>query len=117
MIPASGGAVGFRLVHGGRVLAEAQVAATRGARRRGLLGADRVDGVLVLRARSVHTIGMRIPIDVASCSVDGRVRRVRTLAPGRIGRPVRHAPIAIEAAAGAFSDWGIVPGDRLELVA
>ncbi len=117
MIPASGATAGLRLVHRGRTLAGARVAATRGARRRGLLGVDVVEGVLVLRARSVHTIGMRIPIDVASCSVDGRVRRVRTLVPGRVGRPIRHAPIAIEAAAGAFSEWGIVPGDVLELVA
>ena len=56
------------LVRDGTVLASAEVATTRRARRRGLLGRDGVDGAFVLRpCRQVHTFGMRFPIDVAWC--------------------------------------------------
>lgn len=117
MIPASGAATGLRLVHRGRTLAAAHVAVGRAARRRGLLGVERLEGVLVLRARSVHTIGMRVPIDVAQCRPDGLVRRLVTLPPGRVSRPAVGAPIAVEAAAGSFLEWDVRVGDRLELVA
>ena len=54
------------LLRDGEVLASLEVADTRAARRRGLLGRDGIDGALLLApARSVHTFGMRFPIDVA----------------------------------------------------
>jgi len=98
------------------VLASAEVASTHRARARGLLGRDGVDGVLVLEhVRSVHTWGMRFPIDVAFCDADGTVLRVSTLRPWRITRPVRRARRVIEAEAGTFREWGISQGQRLEL--
>ena len=103
------------LVLDARVLASAQVASGRTERRRGLLGRDRVDGVLVLQSRWVHTLGMRLPIDVAHCDADGLVLRVTTMAPGRIGRPCWRARQVIEAPAGALSAWGVRTGGRLEL--
>ena len=60
------------LVSDARVLASAEVADTRRARRRGLLGRDGLDGALVIeRCRWIHTIGMRFPIDVAYVGDDG----------------------------------------------
>ena len=54
------------LVRGDDVLAAAEVAVTRKVRRRGLIGRDHLDGVLVLRpCRQVHTFGLQFPIDVA----------------------------------------------------
>ena len=103
------------LVHDGRVLASAEVATTRAGRRRGLLGRDGVDGVLVIRTRSVHTFGMRFAIDVAFCGEDGTVRRTVTLRPNRVTLPVRGAVTAIEAPAGSFASWGLAPGDVLEV--
>ena len=62
------------LVRGDDVLAAAEVAVTRKVRRRGLLGRDHIDGVLVLRpCRQVHTFGMQFPIDVAFCDRYGFV--------------------------------------------
>lgn len=107
------------LVHDGEVLASVEVASTRRERRRGLLGRDRVDGVLQLRARSVHTFGMRMPIDVAACAPLGggrfRVERLLTVAPGRLTRPAWHASTAFEAEAGAFRGWGVAVGDVVEV--
>lgn len=105
------------LVHDDEVLASVEVASTRGERRRGLLGRDSVDGVLQLRARSVHTMGMRMPIDVAACVPLGggrfRVERVMDVVPWRITRPSWRASVAFEAEAGAFRRWGVTAGDEL----
>lgn len=103
------------LVRGATVLASAQVARTRGERRRGLLGRERFDGVLVLPVRAVHTIGMRCSIDVAFCAADGTVLRLVTMPPGRIGRPCWSARRVIEAPAGALASWCVSEGDVLEV--
>ena len=73
------------LVRDGEVLAAVEVAADARRRRRGLLGRDGIDGVLVLRpCRHVHTFRMRFAIDVAFCDVDGVVLRTCTLSPWRV---------------------------------
>ena len=59
------------------------------------------------RHRSVHTLGMRFPIDVAFCDRDMVVVDVTTMVPWRMGRPRRRARTVIEAEAGAFERWGL----------
>lgn len=104
------------LLRDGEVLASLEVADGRRARSRGLLGRDGVDGALLLRpCRSVHTLGMRFPIDVAFCDGDLRVLRVVTMPRHRMSRPVLRARAVIEAEAGAFARWGVRPGDTLEV--
>jgi uncharacterized membrane protein (UPF0127 family) len=104
------------LVRDDEVLATAEVAADARARRRGLLGRDGIDGVLVLRpCRHVHTFRMRFPIDVAFCDVNGLVLRTCSLAPARVSPVVWRAAFALEAGAGAFDRWRLEAGDRVEL--
>jgi uncharacterized membrane protein (UPF0127 family) len=104
------------LVRDGEVLAAAEVASGRAARRRGLLGRDGVDGAVVLiPCKQVHTLGMRFPIDVIWCGGDGRVLRIATLVPHRISRPVLRARSVIEAGSGAAARWGLEVGDELEV--
>lgn len=107
------------LVRDAEVLAPLELATTRRARRRGLLGRDGIEGALLLRpARSVHTVGMRFAIDVAHCRVAGdtlEVLRVATMRPGRVGAPVWRAGAVLEAAAGALGTWGVSTGDRLDV--
>jgi uncharacterized protein len=107
------------LVRDGKVLATVETAGTRRERRRGLLGRDGIDGVLRLRARSVHTVRMRFPIDVAFCDPRSRgelrVVRVVTLRPNRVTRLSVRRRVALEAEAGSFRRWGVRPGDRLEI--
>lgn len=104
------------LIREGEVLATAEVAGTRRARRRGLLGRSGVEGVLIIApARAVHTVGMRFAIDVAYCDRDLRVRSVRTMRPWRLGLPRLRSHIVIEAAAGAFDRWALTAGDVLEI--
>lgn len=104
------------LLRDGEVLATLEVADTPGARARGLLGRDAVQGAILLRpARSVHTLGMRFPIDVAYCDADMVVLRTEHLRPWRIGRPEPRARCVIEASWGAFDRWRLRSGDRLEV--
>lgn len=104
------------LLRSGEVLASLEVADTRAARRRGLLGRDGIEGALLIRpARSVHSIGMRFPLDVAWCDRDLVVLRVASLRQNRMTRPVARAAAVIEAEAGSFARWNLVVGDRLEL--
>ena len=99
------------LLRDGTVLASLEVATTREARRRGLLGRDGIEGVLLIDpAKSVHTLGMRFAIDVAHLAADGTVVRTATMAPNRIGRPVLGATKVLEAEAGAFRHWELAPG-------
>src|SRR6266508_3796180 len=104
------------LLRDGEVVASLEVATRFGARARGLLGRDGVKGALLLQpARSVHTIGMRFPIDVAFVDRDLVVLRTVTMRPWRMSRVVFRARAVLEAEAGAFALWNLVPGDRLEL--
>ncbi|HEY8526820.1 MAG TPA: DUF192 domain-containing protein [Acidimicrobiales bacterium] len=104
------------LLRDGEVLASAEIARTRRARTRGLLGRDRLEGALVIRpCRSVHTIGMRFPVDVAFCDEDMTVVRVVRLARFRVARPVWRARTVVEAEAGSFARWNLRPGDKLEV--
>jgi uncharacterized membrane protein (UPF0127 family) len=99
-----------------KVLATLEVADRAGARARGLLGRDGIEGALLLTpARSVHTVRMRFAIDVAFLDRDHTVVRTVTMAPNRIGLPVWRARSVIEAEAGSFERWGLHRGDRVEI--
>ncbi len=104
------------LMREGEVLATLEVASSRSARVRGLLGRDGIDGAILLRpARSVHTLGMRFPIDVAYCDSRLVVVSARYMRPYRIGLPRLRACCVVEAEAGAFERWRLRPGDALEI--
>ena len=104
------------LLRDGEVLASLDVADGWRARTRGLLGRDGCDGAILLRpARSVHTVGMRFPIDVAFCDGDLRVIRIVTMPRHRISRLVWKSRAVVEAEAGAFARWRLQPGDQLEV--
>jgi uncharacterized membrane protein (UPF0127 family) len=104
------------LVREGKVLASVEVAESFRGRFVGLLGRDGVEGALLLRpAWSVHTLGMRFPIDVAFLDRDLRVLRTTTMRPWRLGRPMLSSRAVLEAEAGAFASWELAVGDALEL--
>lgn len=104
------------LVSEARVLASAELAEDRRTRRRGLLGRSGLDGALVLRpCRWVHSVGMRFPLDVAFVDDEGIVVKAVRMSRHRVGLPVPSASWVIEAEAGAFHRWGLLPGDEVEL--
>lgn len=104
------------LMRDGLVLASLEVASSWSARTRGLLGRDGIEGALLLRpAMSVHTLGMRFPLDVAFCDADMVVIATVHMEPWRLGMPRRRARCVIEAEAGAFAEWHLRVGDALEV--
>ena len=104
------------LLRDGDVLAALEVAESFGDRLKGLLGRDGLEGALLLRpAKSVHSLGMRFPIDVAFCDRDLRVLRTVRLRPHRMTRTTWRSHAVIEAEAGAFDRWRLEPGDQLEV--
>lgn len=99
-----------------QVLASLEIASSRADRRRGLLGRDGIDGALLIEGtRSVHTLGMRFPIDVAHLDGDGVVLRTCTMPRHRLGLPVLKARRVLEAEAGSFARWDLAPGQVLDV--
>jgi len=104
------------LVAEDKVVASLEVAASRADRRRGLLGRDGIEGAMILSpARSVHTVRMRFPIDVAHVDAEMVVISVVTMAPWRVGRWRRRSRHVIEAEAGSLRRWGIETGVQIEV--
>lgn len=89
---------GWRLCH----------AATYRSRLRGLLGADGLPprhGLLLQGTRSIHTLGMRFPIDLIWLDADGQVLRVDEAVAPRRNRRCRGAAAVIETGAGEGRDF------------
>lgn len=104
------------LVHDGTVLASLERADTFLSRTVGLIGRGEFDGALLLeKTKSVHTFGMKFPIDVAFCDEDLTVIRVVTIPKHRVSKIEFRAACAIETEAGRFRHWRIEPGDKLEI--
>jgi uncharacterized membrane protein (UPF0127 family) len=111
----------MRLVNGRTdavVAAHVEVAATRRARRQGLLGRaslDSASAMLITPCCAVHTVRMRFPIDVAFVDRHGRaVRLVHALKPWRIAAAFG-AHAVVELAAGRLAACSVREGDRLYL--
>ncbi|MEV6618867.1 DUF192 domain-containing protein [Streptomyces sp. NPDC051051] len=103
---------------GAAVTVPLEIAASYRARTRGLLGRDAVEGALLLSpAGSVHTFGMRMPIDVAYLDRHLTVLSVRTMRPGRLGLPRPRSRHVLEAEAGVMAGWGVRVGARIEVEA
>ena len=73
-------------------------------------GAVHVDGV-----RSLHTAGMKFPLDVAFLSRDSTVLRVAHLKPWRLALGGRGTQSAVALGAGSIERWGLRVGDQLEM--
>lgn len=104
------------LLRGGDVLASGEVAESLVDRARGLLGHKHYDGALLLMGtRSVHTAGLRFPVDVAFLDKELRVLATTKVRTWSIALPRRGAAHVLEAQAGAFERWRLKPGDQVEI--
>ena len=104
------------LVSDGRVLASADVALTSKARRQGVIGKRRFDGAIVIpQCKWIHSIGVKVGLDVAYLNSVNAVIKVQRVKPMRIALPVAQSRIVIEAAAGSFARWGLKLGDTVEV--
>jgi len=100
----------------GRAVLEVEVARTMRERSRGLLGRDDIAGGLaIVPASSVHTLRMRFAIDVAFVARSGRVLRVVTMQPNRVGAWRPRSRWVLETEAGRLAALGVRTGSRLEI--
>ena len=111
---------GYRLLLNGDVLVDRLIMAESVfARMRGLLGRKHLpksSAMLLRPCNSIHTVGMRFPLDVIF--VDASVRVTRTignLKPNRFALGGQGAKAAIEAQAGWLDLSAIRPGTQLEI--
>ena len=90
------------------------------ARLKGLLGRPGLpagEALIFERCRSIHTIGMRFPIDAVFVDRAWTVVALHEdVRPGRLIAPVTGAWGVIETASGIASQTGLRVGDRLHLV-
>ncbi len=99
----------------GHEVAQLELADTYGSRRRGLLKRDGVEGAFwLVPCRHAHTLGMRFAIDVALVDGDGVVLHTQTMRPGRLSAVRLGCRSVVEAEAGAFTQWGLTAGSRVE---
>ncbi|MEX2552538.1 MAG: DUF192 domain-containing protein [Actinomycetota bacterium] len=94
---------------------EVHEAATPLERAHGLLGTTEVGKGrgLLLRGRQVHTIGMSFTIDAVHLGADGRILRIRTLKPWRLGPMVLKARWVLELDGGSAERLGLRAGGYL----
>jgi uncharacterized membrane protein (UPF0127 family) len=94
-----------------------RTASTFLSRLAGLLGTVAIaegEGLWIVPCRSVHTLGMRYPIDVAFLDARGVVvGTLEGLPPNRISRFARGARGALELPAGTLAETGTGTGDVL----
>jgi uncharacterized membrane protein (UPF0127 family) len=118
LVPGGNGVV-VRNAHTGVVMAShLEVAATRTARRRGLMGRDALapgSGLWIVPCRGVHTCGMRFAIDVVALDARGVVVDVVTdLRPWRLRLPRPGTLGVLELPAGTVMKTRTRLGHRIE---
>ena len=75
------------------------------------------EGVWITSCRAIHTLGMRVAIDVIFVDRESRVIRVvSNVRPNRLALSCSGAEAVVELGSGALRDMDLLPGDRLELV-
>ena len=104
------------MLRDGDVVCALEMAESPSERRHGLRGRRGLDGALHLEgSRTVHTLGVGFPIDVAFLSADLTVLRVARLKPRRVTLGGPGARSAVAAQAGSLERWGVHVGDQLEV--
>jgi hypothetical protein len=94
-----------------------EVADHSAARRKGLLGRDSLpagEGLWIIPCESVHTFGMRFPIDLVYLDRKRRVKKIRSAVPPWRLSACLSAHSVIELAAGTICRTQTSPGDNLE---
>jgi uncharacterized protein len=99
------------------VFQEVEIADNLIARLRGLLGRSGLasgQGILLRPANSIHTIGMKFPIDIAFIDRSGTVIKiVENMPPGRFSPIIFGSVCVLETTAGEIKKAQLNAGDNL----
>lgn len=106
----------FNLSRNSTLAERVRLAGASAARRRGLLGMDRLPpsaGLWIAPCEAIHTFGMKMPIDAIFLDQTLQVRKLRpNLSPARISLCMR-AHSVLELHVGTVARTGTSVGDRL----
>jgi uncharacterized protein len=94
-----------------------EVADRGAARRKGLLGRDGLpegEGLWIVPCESIHTFGMRFPIDLVYLDRNKKVKKVRSGVPPWRVSACFSAHSVLELASGTIQTTQTKPGDKLE---
>ncbi|MGI6327390.1 MAG: DUF192 domain-containing protein [Dethiobacteria bacterium] len=101
------------------ILEEAEIADSFFLRLKGLLGRRELmprKGLIIKPCRSVHTLGMLFPIDLAFIAGDQRIcYLIEAMKPNRVSPVVKEACCVIEAPAGTLNLNGTNVGDEVSI--
>ena len=104
------------LLRDGDVVCALEMAESSAERRNGLRGREGLDvGLHLEGVRTVHTLGVGFPVDVAFLTSDLTVLRIARLKPRRMSLGGPSARSVVAAHAGSFERWGVRQGDQLEV--
>lgn len=109
--------IGRLQVHGRNIGVEVSITETTRERMRGLLDHDALshnEALLLTRCWSVHTFGMRFPIDVLFLDRNRRIAAIHHNVPKRRMLLSLRATQTLEMAAGMARHYMLVPGDALD---
>jgi hypothetical protein len=102
------------LLRDGDVVCALEMTDSFAERAKGLRGRDQCEGGLHLAGvRSVHTVGMKFPLDVAFLSDELVILRLVRLSPWRIALAGRGVRSVLQTEAGSLERWGVRVGDQL----
>jgi len=108
------------LTKGNVVVSSLVVATTWEDRRRGLLDRSRLEpgeGMLLEPCRSVHTVGMKFPIDIVFLDRERRVVGIKAaVKPGSLSNTCLRAYSTLELPAGAAAAKRLEVGDTLQVL-
>lgn len=103
------------LVCQSQVLSSLNVADNPRARRRGLIGQEKIETPLLIDScKWIHTFGVKCALDVAYLDEQLQVVKVQKIRPRRVALPVFKAKHVLEAQAGLFENWGLQVGHKVE---
>lgn len=89
-------------------------------RLKGLMGVKKLNpgqGIIIMPCNMVHTIGMKINIDVIFIDEAGEIIHViEAMPPNRFSPHVKKACYVLELAAGQVCSAGVLTGDRVSII-
>ncbi|TJX14170.1 DUF192 domain-containing protein [Tissierella creatinini] len=109
----------YNLSKGNKLLDNVKIADSFFTRLKGLLGEAGLrpgEGILIKPCNSIHTFGMKFPIDVAFVDKSNMVVHIMEDIPkGKLSPIVKGAKYVIEARAGEYKAKGLEVGDIIEI--
>lgn len=109
----------MNLTIGNIILEKVEIANSFFTRLKGLLGRERLEkkeGLIIKPCNSVHTIGMKFPIDVAFVNNDDEIIHIiYSMFPGKFSHVIKNSKYVIEVNAGVFRNQGLKIGDKIKI--